>query len=84
MEGMWNERIVASGIYYYSSENITDSHLGFRTAVTFDEPYEQSDDFGVKKIWGLERYVPTKLDLFYITKTDCMVGIRKEIKCWDL
>ncbi|KIO22374.1 hypothetical protein M407DRAFT_28093 [Tulasnella calospora MUT 4182] len=35
VEGMANERIVASGIYYYDSENITESQLAFRMAVTF-------------------------------------------------
>ncbi|KAK6525267.1 hypothetical protein TWF694_005413 [Orbilia ellipsospora] len=30
IEGMKNERIVATGIYYYDQENITDSTLGFR------------------------------------------------------
>ena len=33
VEGMENENIVASGIYYYTSENITPSLLGFRAAV---------------------------------------------------
>lgn len=54
VEGMANERIVASGIYYYDSENITDSHLAFRMAVTsFNLPYEQSDGKAIEKIWGL-------------------------------
>lgn len=30
VEGMLNERIVATGIYYYSSQNITNSRLGFQ------------------------------------------------------
>ena len=34
IEGMENENIVASGIYYYTSENITSSLLSFRAAVT--------------------------------------------------
>ncbi|KAG8925471.1 hypothetical protein FRC02_009635 [Tulasnella sp. 418] len=55
VEGMANECIVASGIYYYSSKNITSSHLAFRESVSFDEPYEQNDDEGVKKTWGLIR-----------------------------
>lgn len=55
---MANERIVASGIYYYDSENITDSHLAFRMAVTsFNLPYEQSDGKAIEKIWGLTELV---------------------------
>ena len=41
VEGMENENIVASGIYYYISENITSSLLGFRAAVG-DPSYEVS------------------------------------------
>ncbi|KIO15829.1 hypothetical protein M407DRAFT_235401 [Tulasnella calospora MUT 4182] len=49
---MANERIVASGIYYYDSENITESQLAFRMAVTsFNLPYEQSDGKAIEKIW---------------------------------
>jgi hypothetical protein len=42
VEGMENERIVATGIYYYHMDNITESQLSFRRSV--NEPgYEQSD-----------------------------------------
>lgn len=52
VEGMLNERIVSTGIYYWDSENITESQLGFRTVV--DEPeYEQNDDKGVRQVYGL-------------------------------
>lgn len=30
IEGLRNENIVSTGIYYYHSENITESHLEFR------------------------------------------------------
>ncbi|WP_343242098.1 DUF4246 domain-containing protein [Streptomyces sp. SID9727] len=57
VEGMLNERIVSTGIYYWDSENITESRLAFRTAV--DEPeYEQSDDDGVREVYGLENEGP--------------------------
>ncbi|MEU9532027.1 DUF4246 domain-containing protein [Streptomyces sp. NPDC048213] len=53
VEGMLNERIVSTGIYYWDSENITDSRLSFRTAL--DEPeYEQNDEDGVREVYGLE------------------------------
>ncbi|MFJ6793720.1 DUF4246 domain-containing protein [Streptomyces sp. NPDC091268] len=53
VEGMLNERIVSTGIYYWDSENITESRLGFRTALD-DPDYEQSDDNGVREVYGLE------------------------------
>ncbi|CAF3360537.1 unnamed protein product [Rotaria sp. Silwood1] len=34
VEGMKNERIVATGIYYYSSSNITQADLQFRTLIS--------------------------------------------------
>ena len=52
VEGMDNERIIATGIYYYDNENISKSRLQFRQAI--GEPdYEQYDDIGVKSIYGL-------------------------------
>ncbi len=53
VEGMLNERIVSTGIYYWDSENITESRLSFRAAI--DDPYyEQNDDNGVREVYGLE------------------------------
>jgi hypothetical protein len=52
VEGMENEHIVASGIYYYKSENISKSTLAFRESV--EEPdYEQNDSYGVSSMYGL-------------------------------
>lgn len=52
---MANERIVASGIYYYDTENITSSHISFRVAVNFEtHNYEQSDGEGIELTWGME------------------------------
>lgn len=53
VEGMMNERIVSTGIYYWDSENITESRLSFRTALD-DPDYEQSDDNGMREVYGLE------------------------------
>ncbi|MFE4047854.1 DUF4246 domain-containing protein [Streptomyces sp. YIM B13518] len=53
VEGMLNERIVSTGIYYWDSENITESRLGFRTALE-DPDYEQNDDKGMREVYGLE------------------------------
>ena len=53
VEGMLNERIVSTGIYYWDGQNITDSKLNFRTSV--EEPvYEQNDDEGIAGVYGLE------------------------------
>ncbi|MFJ9079537.1 DUF4246 domain-containing protein [Streptomyces sp. NPDC102278] len=53
VEGMMNERIVSTGIYYWDSENITESRLSFRAALD-DPDYEQSDDNGMREVYGLE------------------------------
>lgn len=53
VEGVAEEHIIASGIYYLYSRNITESRLAFRCAV--EEPrYEQNDTTGVLDIYGLE------------------------------
>ncbi|KAG0083103.1 hypothetical protein BGZ92_011076 [Podila epicladia] len=53
VEGMANENIVASGIYYYHSDNITESRLNFRIHVQEPE-YEQDDRSGCRIMFGLE------------------------------
>lgn len=53
VEGMMNERIVSTGIYYWDSENITESRLSFRAALD-DPSYEQNDDNGMREVYGLE------------------------------
>ncbi|WP_327712604.1 DUF4246 domain-containing protein [Streptomyces sp. NBC_00464] len=53
VEGMLNERIVSTGIYYWDSENITESRLSFRAALA-DPRYEQNDDNGLREVYGLE------------------------------
>ncbi|EJD02430.1 uncharacterized protein FOMMEDRAFT_29447 [Fomitiporia mediterranea MF3/22] len=58
IEGMGNERIVSSGIYYYEQENITGSELAFRIAVDEPEPATkiQADTYDYHahyKTWGM-------------------------------
>ncbi|WP_327371483.1 DUF4246 domain-containing protein [Streptomyces sp. NBC_01217] len=53
VEGMLNERIVSTGIYYWDSENITESRLSFRAALDYPH-YEQNDDNGLREVYGLE------------------------------
>lgn len=50
VEGMANESIVATGIYYYSSENIGESRLHFRTAVA--QPDYVHEDKTVFEVYG--------------------------------
>ena len=74
VEGMANENIVATGIYYYHSKNITDTRLNFRINVR--EPvYAQGDFRGVGYNYGLweDRPMIQALDGI-ITKQDrCIV-----------
>lgn len=53
VEGIDEERIVASGIYYYEMDNISESKLTFRQMIA-DPPYEQDDEKGVLEIFGLK------------------------------
>ncbi|KAJ2824214.1 hypothetical protein GGI24_003468 [Coemansia furcata] len=54
---MANERIIATGIYYYDVENIAESNLRFRESVdAFDIDYEQDDHRGVKLAYGIDTY----------------------------
>ncbi|KAF8198398.1 hypothetical protein K438DRAFT_2016443 [Mycena galopus ATCC 62051] len=55
VEGMTNERIVASGIYYYDEENITESKLAFRANVEEPDYHEQDDDECMDLLYGMER-----------------------------
>ncbi|KAI8346693.1 hypothetical protein B0O80DRAFT_467497 [Mortierella sp. GBAus27b] len=70
VEGMANENIVASGIYYYHTENITESRLNFRIQVQEPE-YEQSDYQGCRIMYGLEDEEPLIQNLDgIVTKQD--------------
>ncbi len=70
VEGMENEHIVASGIYYYHTENIGESLLKFRTSVGEPE-YEQSDDRGVAAVYGLTNEGPLLQEVGHIS---CVQG----------
>ncbi|KAG8916500.1 hypothetical protein FRC01_003115 [Tulasnella sp. 417] len=58
VEGMANERIVASSIYYYDCENITDSQLAFRVGVDLEGTPWRSDSEEILLTWGLRRNGP--------------------------
>lgn len=55
VEGMMNEHIVATAIYYYDVENVTDAKLSFRHEATLDDMdlvYEQDQHEGLEAIFG--------------------------------
>jgi hypothetical protein len=57
VEGMKNEHIVATSIYYYDVENTTPSHLSFRQGAEIDEldlRYEQDDHEPLATVFGTE------------------------------
>ncbi|KAM0472563.1 hypothetical protein ACHAPX_008720 [Trichoderma viride] len=57
-EGMLNERICATALFYYDSENITDCHLDFRTPADREEliinlNYEQSQHYPIERTFAI-------------------------------
>lgn len=73
VEGMRNENIVATGIYYYDVENISESRLAFRTDVHEPEDYEQSDFTGVQAVYGFTNDDPLVQEIGSVT---CVQGLR--------
>ncbi|KAJ6542721.1 hypothetical protein B0H19DRAFT_1171611 [Mycena capillaripes] len=55
VEGMVNESIVASGIYYYDEENITESKLSFRVPVGEPSYHGQDDSDCMLVLYGMDR-----------------------------
>mmetsp|Transcript_6264 Transcript_6264/g.15100 ORF Transcript_6264/g.15100 Transcript_6264/m.15100 type:complete len:594 (-) Transcript_6264:147-1928(-) len=53
VEGMRNENIAATGIYYYDQENVSPSTLSFRRAIA-PPFYEQNDDEGLRQVFRIE------------------------------
>ncbi|KAK3827305.1 MAG: hypothetical protein J3R72DRAFT_457161 [Linnemannia gamsii] len=74
VEGMANDNIAATGIYYYHSDNISESRLNFRIQV-HEPDYEQYDDSGVLHMYDLKNEGPLVQSLDgVITKQDrCLV-----------
>eukprot|EP01037_Dinobryon_pediforme_P019929 gene19929-20438_t len=57
LEGMDNERIVATGIYYYSMSNISSSRLKFRTRYNPEDfDYEQNEYEGLEAVFGFKNH----------------------------
>ncbi|KAJ6558315.1 hypothetical protein B0H19DRAFT_1292351 [Mycena capillaripes] len=54
IEGMANEHIVASGIYYYDEEKITESKLSFRVPSGQPIYHKQDDNECMRILYGME------------------------------
>ncbi|KAK6445204.1 hypothetical protein FP744_10001452 [Trichoderma asperellum] len=57
-EGMLNEHICATALFYYDSENITDCHLDFRTPADREElvvnlGYEQDQHYPIERTFAI-------------------------------
>ncbi|THH31497.1 hypothetical protein EUX98_g2679 [Antrodiella citrinella] len=55
IEGMLNERIIATGIYYYDSDNISESQLDFRTSIADPPAHVQDDSICMQVLYGQDR-----------------------------
>ncbi|KAF9779819.1 hypothetical protein BJ322DRAFT_1113127 [Thelephora terrestris] len=70
VEGMRNEQIVSSFIYYYDSENISASILAFRRATSEPYNHEQDDEKCMRVLYDIERELPLVQDVGdVVTKT---------------
>ncbi|KAJ7638378.1 hypothetical protein FB45DRAFT_1131961 [Roridomyces roridus] len=56
VEGMVNEQIVASGIYYYDEDNITESQLSFRVTTAPPTYHGQDDELCMQLLYGMKRF----------------------------
>jgi hypothetical protein len=67
LEGTDSECIIATGIFYFQSENITESKLSFRSLAESPQSYEQNDDFGVEELYGIQDGQPLIRNLGSLT-----------------
>lgn len=67
VEGQLNEHICATALYYYDTENITDSHLAFRQQSSWDDAseisYPQSVHGWLTEVFGCEQDGPAMQDV---------------------
>ncbi|KIO28461.1 hypothetical protein M407DRAFT_22356 [Tulasnella calospora MUT 4182] len=55
ISGRANERIIATGLYFYDDDNITDTTWEFRAPVSLGSSMREGNDAeGIKMTWGLE------------------------------
>ncbi|KAK0481479.1 hypothetical protein IW261DRAFT_1470891 [Armillaria novae-zelandiae] len=58
VEGMKNERIVACGFLYTSVENVVNSSIEFRMAVTYPRGFNAGDNGATFRTWGMRDAAP--------------------------
>ena len=65
ISGLQNEHIVATSLYYYSTENITTSKLSFRQQCEskLDVDYQQNDDDWLTDVFGCKNWTGTIQDI---------------------
>lgn len=66
VEAMANERIIATGIYYYDVENITESKLSFREQLEELVSYEQGDRGGAEMAYGVVDEEKSSQEIGYV------------------
>lgn len=59
IEGQLNEHIIATALYYYDSENISDCNLDFRTianseGLSVELEYGQSDELNIRRAFAID------------------------------
>ncbi|KAI5828686.1 hypothetical protein K523DRAFT_417386 [Schizophyllum commune Tattone D] len=63
VEGMWNERIVSTFIYYYDSQNIQDTRLAFRQPTADPTYHQQDDEYCMWVLYHMKRDKPCVQDI---------------------
>ncbi|KAK2732294.1 hypothetical protein CKAH01_02240 [Colletotrichum kahawae] len=80
IEGLMNEHICATALYYYDNENITESRLAFRTKSNRDDlmwelQYEQSDLYSIGRAFRIDPSGNTIQDLgSVLTREDRLIA----------
>jgi hypothetical protein len=71
VEGQMNEHICATALYYYDSDNITESHLGFRQQSSAedaqDQPYPQGVFQWLMDVYGCDADGPSVQNIGTVT-----------------
>ncbi|KAJ0368393.1 hypothetical protein COL154_002677 [Colletotrichum chrysophilum] len=80
IEGLLNEHICATALYYYDNENITESRLAFRTKSNREDlmselQYEQSDFYSIGRTFSIDPSGNTIQDLgSVLTREDRLIA----------
>lgn len=76
VDGLANERIIATGVYFYSVENFSSkSRIEFRELLNVISEYDSWDRFEAKKIYGIEQDMDydQQVGRAYIKQDRCLV-----------